>query len=306
MPLAMLRSASVALVSILAAMAPLSKLSAQANSPVSVVWTSPLDMEYSGFDNLIDDTFRFEAGYFDNRFVPTAQNTTSWKPNWRKLQSSFFRGNQNRVDSKFNANRPYNGQGQRAYVWGFSGNRWILLTHTSWIWPSVSNSPSLPVTWDITKANTVIFGSIQDAKLIFADAGPVSPPDTSWAEWTEQFLTAGPSQFTDADVDLDSIPNLLEFALGLDPRKHNPPPKFPTEIVNNGSNRHLQVNIPRRGDHLASLRVEVSSHPAGPWYSGPEYTTTVTSTPTSLVVRDNIAISPQHPRRFIRLKVEEP
>ena len=65
----------------------------------------------------------------------------------------------------------------------------------------------------------------------------------------------------------------------------------------------LQITIPRRLDHQATLVVEVSSDLVN-WNSGAGYTVEMSNAANALVVRDATPYGAENTKRFMRLKVE--
>jgi hypothetical protein len=72
-----------------------------------------------------------------------------------------------------------------------------------------------------------------------------------------------------------------------------------------GADEFMELTIPRRSDHTANLTVEVSSDLIN-WRSGPTVTTTVSDNSAGWVVRDLVPDGADQPKRFYRLKVDEP
>lgn len=66
---------------------------------------------------------------------------------------------------------------------------------------------------------------------------------------------------------------------------------------------HLQITIPRRSDHPATLVVEVSADLTN-WDAGPAFTEELSNSPAAWVVRDRTPLDPAHPKRFMRLQAE--
>ena len=98
----------------------------------------------------------------------------------------------------------------------------------------------------------------------------------------------------------DGVPNLIKYALGLDP--FTPVTNrlvFPS-IRQDGGQSYLTITVNRAANPPdVSYRAEVSSD-LRTWTSGPAYTTTLTNTATQLVIRDNMPIG-SGARGYIRL-----
>jgi hypothetical protein len=291
-----------------------------AQTPIS--WNSPPNAtNITSTGAPMDGSFRFELGVFSDGFTPTTSNMAEWAVNWHPSHSTFYNPNSKRfagthnVDSNaspFTANKP-------VYVWGFKGSpqeaEWILFRASNWNRPSSSGTPGPGLTpWEAQKASTVVgrinpdYNPRSNPFLMQTEAvTSARPPKTEWATWKELALAGGTGDVDPSgDFDKDGAPNLLEFAMGSDPKKGGGLPATPAQIMKNSSDKFLQMTIPRRIDHQAILTVEVASHPAGPWQSGPTYTTEVSNDINSLIVRDNTPMGPGSPHRFMRLNVALP
>ena len=265
--------------------------------------------------------FRFELGVFKAGFVPTSENIDQWAENWNPAQATFYNPETNRFAGKFTVTSnlaPFTA-GTPAYIWGFRGSpqeaEWILFRKNNWKWPATSTTPS-PVSnkdlsWVAEQADTVLLGDVQKSgKPYLMKADKVvntRPPNTPWHVWVqEQQIESTTPEAPNQDTDKDGVSDLLEFVMGSNPKQHSGPPSTPVHIVPENSSKYLQITIPRRIDHTANLTVQVADNPAGPWLSGPDYTTEVSNGLDSLIVRDRVPISPDHPHRFMRLHVDLP
>jgi len=104
----------------------------------------------------------------------------------------------------------------------------------------------------------------------------------------------------------DGVPNLLKYALGLDPNTPATISQLPTGgIQPDGGQDYLTMTINRTSKPTdISYVVEVSGD-LQTWASGTPNTVTLTDTATQLVVRDNTPV-PSATERFIRLRVTVP
>lgn len=98
-----------------------------------------------------------------------------------------------------------------------------------------------------------------------------------------------------ADPDGDGAPNLCEYAFQLDPLVADP--AWAPSLSRPGGFLQLTVTRNPAATDL-TFTAEVTGDLAT-WQSGPTFTTTLTDTPTQLVVRDNLFA----PKRMIRLRV---
>jgi len=105
----------------------------------------------------------------------------------------------------------------------------------------------------------------------------------------------------------DGVPNLIKYALGLNPSTPVTAAQLPSgSIQPNGGTNYLTLNV-NRGAQPSDITyiVEVSSNLLGGWVSGPPNTVTLSNTPSQLIVRDNTPV-PAATERFIRLRVTNP
>ena len=114
-----------------------------------------------------------------------------------------------------------------------------------------------------------------------------------------------------ADPDQDGIENLLEYALGLDPR-HPTRDGLPrlARIAANGALaapgepvQHLGLVMTRPARRADIDYIVEVSRDLQTWHHGPGHTVTVSDTATLLEVRDALALGAR-PKSFLRLRVE--
>ena len=149
-------------------------------------------------------------------------------------------------------------------------------------------------------------GTSQSFLAAALDLAPPAPADDLYAAWlAARFssaervdpLVSGPA----ADPDADGLPNLLEYALGGDPRD---PSSHPAPQAQVAASR-LTLTFSRLADPALVYTVEASPDLA-------DWATVFTSTgaanlPGPAVATDNdAALGPEHPRRFLRLLVARP
>lgn len=105
----------------------------------------------------------------------------------------------------------------------------------------------------------------------------------------------------------DGVPNLIKYALGLNPTNATTAAQLPSGgIQPDGGTNYLTLTVNRAAQPSdVTYIVEVSSSLSGGWLSGPPNTVTLSNTGTQLVVRDNTP-QPAATTRFIRLRVTNP
>jgi hypothetical protein len=256
----------------------------------------------------MDGKFRFEIGVFAGSFVPTTSNKDQWAANWRPAARTIYQTGTSRYASNLvvSSNASPFTAGKTSYVWGFRGGaadgEWILFRDPTWTWPNASGFEYLE--WFAQSATPVI-GQINSSGSPFlmksAAVTSAAPPTTTWTQWKTENIPVGTSDGANDDPDLDGTPNLMEFVFGTDPVQSNKPTATPAALVSG----HMEITIPRRVDHPATLVVEVSGDLVN-WFSGAGHTQTVSDGVLSLVVRDLTAIDASNPRRFMRLRASIP
>jgi hypothetical protein len=102
----------------------------------------------------------------------------------------------------------------------------------------------------------------------------------------------------------DGVPNLLKYALGLNPLTPATAAQLPSgSIQSDGGTNYLTLTVNRAAEPSdVTYIVEVTGNLSSGWVSGLPNTVTLTNTPTQLVVRDNTPV-PAATARFIRLRV---
>ena len=252
--------------------------------------------------------FNFELGVFSGSFVPSAANTAQWAANWVPAQRVTYYAPNLRFAAQFTVvsnTAPFT-EGKPAYVWGFqaggAASEWILCRNSAWTWPASNPMDPVGLDWDVAAATALIGTVHADGNPFLMQAAAVTDgasPATSWTQWRAAELAGESLNGPADDPDHDRVTNLLEFVFGTPPKLAGAQTATPLEIVTLGGQHYLQITIPRRIDHAATLTVQVSSD-LTIWDSGPAATVTVSNTPAALVVRDLTACGSQP--RFMRLQ----
>ncbi len=286
---------------------------AQANRIYWYALTGPANLTQAGTPMTGD--FNFELGVFKGGFVPTPANRAQWAANWVAAQRVPYQAERGDFAGQFEVedNAAPFAVGTAGWVWGFQGgvgsSEWILYRNPGWTWPIPNPMNPNIIYWNTSTA-TALIGAInttdaqgQPVLMRSATVTDAVCPATPWPQWQAAELAGEPLNGPQDDPDSDGTVNLLEYVFGTPPRQAGAPPHTPLEIVMASGQRYLQLSIPRRADHPATLTVEVSSDLVA-WNSGPSATVTVTDTPQALVVRDLTPLGPAVVRRFMRLKTE--
>lgn len=105
----------------------------------------------------------------------------------------------------------------------------------------------------------------------------------------------------------DGVPNLIKYALGLNPTNPATAAQLPSGgIQPSGGTNYLTLTVNRAAEPPdVTYIVEVSSNLLSGWVSGPPNTITLANTATQLVVQDTTPV-PAATARFIRLRVTNP
>lgn len=262
---------------------------------------------------LMDAGFRFELGVFDDSFTPLATNKELWAQHWRPAMRTTYDPIENRylATHEFSDNDPPFSVGKPGYIWGFRGDalvgEWILFRASTWNWPIYSPLNPQPPFWGASAATEVLAGEINGVGFLMKSEAVTNaaPPSTTWELWQEEYLTEEPLDGPGDDPDRDGVSNLMEFVFGTLPTSAGAPPHTPVTLVEIEGSKHLQITIPRRIDHTATLVVEVSSDLTN-WSSGTAHTVVVSNGPANLVVRDKTAFAPPVATRFMRLRATLP
>lgn len=244
--------------------------------------------------------FQFQLGVFSGGFTPTAANFEQWPSHWVPAATSNYDAVNKQFGGQFsvtNNNSPFL-VGASAWIYGFritpTGTDRLLFRKLTWTWPAPNPMNPLGPEWNASDADQVILGSIHASGTPWLMKASLGQTFTQWQ--VDQLTGVSLNGPTD-DPDQDGVSNLLEFVFGTNPNIPGSPTAMPLSLVSD----RLQISIPRRIDHPASLVVEVSGDLVQ-WQSGPLHTEVVSDGGAALVVRDLTPLGPLHPRRFIRLK----
>lgn len=277
-------------------------------------YCDPQSINLTSSGSPMDGSFRFELGVFKNGFAPTLSNTAQWSANWAPAQRASYNEDTKLFTRQYtvtNNQTPFT-SGSAAYVWGFggaSGNEWILFRGANWLWPVSDPLDPVALEWDVSNANVAICGSINTSGSPFLMKTAVisgsAPPSTTYAQWQADELSGVTLNGPEDDADGDGIKNILEFVFGTDPTRRGSLPQTSVSIVHAGGQDYLQISVPRRADHAATLTFQVSTDLVT-WQSGSSFTEVIESGASFLVVRRSSPLTAASPRAFMRMNAVAP
>ncbi|MBE2179305.1 MAG: hypothetical protein IAE97_02430 [Chthoniobacterales bacterium] len=243
---------------------------------------------------------------FKPGFVPAATNTSQWLANWVPAQRAPYNTTNKWFTSNYTVtnNPPPFTVGAAGYVWGFSGGEtageWILFRATNWTWPAPNPESPIVLFWTARNATTIVLGEIQTSGAFHMKSAAVSgalAPTVTWDEWRVTELAVS-GNGTQKDLNANGVPDVLDYALH---RGANPDPGAWLEWYDTGTERYLELRIPRRRDRQATFLVEVSDDLVT-WESGSSVTEVVEDTAEALVVQDRTPLGEGGGRRFMRVQ----
>ncbi len=177
-------------------------------------------------------------------------------------------------------------------------------THLLWNTTLLSNGAH---TLRMTVTDTA--GQIGSIEIEVIVANGIAPLD-GWklAKFSEAERLNEAISGNEADPENDGFTNLMEYALGLEPKQHADPARLPGVIVESDY-LALRYRRPVNGRPGLLYTVQVGGN-LSTWTSGPSATTLVGITSNgdgteTVIVRDNVPISGEG-QRFIRLQVPPP
>ncbi len=104
----------------------------------------------------------------------------------------------------------------------------------------------------------------------------------------------------------DGVPNLIKYALGLNPFTPATGSQLPVaSILTVSGQNYLTLTVNRTAPATDVTYIVEVSGDLVTWVSGPSFTVTISNTPTQLIVRDNTPVA-SATSRFIHLHVSDP
>jgi len=278
----------------------------------TISWESP-----SGGNNRqssgdpMDAGFIFQLGVFSDGFVPTALNLSEWDDFWSVADQSSYDTGFSRFAGLFEVedNNPPFTVGRPGWIMGtkvtVTGTERILFRRPGWLWPASSPLSPFPLDWHVNGATDlqVVIGAVNPGGSPFLMQSAVV---RDYPQWRALRLAGEPLDGPLDDPDGDGVPNLLEFVFDTMPSDSASRASAGGSWIEIGGEKFLQLTIPRKRTHLATLVVQVSSD-LETWNQGPDHTAVVSDTPLEWIVRDKTpASAAPGGRRFMRLKAALP
>jgi hypothetical protein len=273
----------------------------------TINWYSPIPKSnLTSTGDKMDSTVQFQLGVFANGFVPTPDNISQWSANWSCAQTASYNPGTKVFDGIMSvaSNTGAFAKGAKAYIWQRSTSatkdEWMLYRASDWTWPAPNAMDPLALVWNTANANEIVMGAINPAGNPFLmKSGQI----VSYSQWQNSQAALGAKNGPNDDPDHDGVPNLLEYAFGTAPDVAGGNPAMPMSLKEVAGQKFLEISIPRLRNRLMSTTVEVSDD-LKTWKSGATTTAVVSSTDSTLVVRDLTPIGSGTPRRFMRLKAD--
>jgi len=277
----------------------------------TVEWFSDTNgVNRNGAGELMDAGFQFQLGVFSGAFQPTASNMHQWADYWTPADSVAYNAVNNFYSGQIavlNNTTPFT-VNAKAWVMGrkvtSTGTETILFRRSGWLWPAPDPMDPIILKWRLNgdPGVEVVVGAVNPGGSPFLMQ---SLTVRSYDQWRTANLLNEPLDGENDDPDQDRQPNLLEFVFGSDPKIPGPPAVTALTKVNVGGNDYLQISIPRRRDHLAVLKVQVSSD-LEIWNDGNSFTEVIADGPLEWIVRDKTPFPHAGGRRFMRLQASLP
>jgi len=232
----------------------------------SINWASDINaINVNSKGTPFTSEYIFELGTF--REGVDVSDVSTWAEHWVSLDRTRYQPDHTFFGKTtvFTENAAPFLSGEQAYIWGYNPSgpesEWILLTDSSWTWPTVRGL-ALPVQFLVANATDVIIGGINTNDIQMQTAAmPEASPAVSWEEWRALSFTA--EELTDpsvsgfeADADGDGKSNALEYFTGASPSDQR---SLPNTLISleKGVNGNLVVKMNKSSS--ANLNYELQS-----------------------------------------------
>lgn len=277
----------------------------------NIGWESPADgVNQQSSELAMDAGFTFQLGVFSGGFVPSPLNLADWDAFWHVADESTYSTSAKRFAGIHTVtdNEPPFLAGTPAWIMGTkvtsTGTEKILFRRPSWTWPTPNEFNPLGPIWSVNgDANIdVVIGTVNPGGVPFLMRSEVI---RDYPQWRALTLVGEPRDAPGDDPDGDGVSNLMEFVFDTDPKNPASRNTAAGSFVNISGEDYLQLAIPRKRSHLATLTVQVSSDLEA-WNSGPAFTEVVSDDPLMWTVRDKTSRSASGGKRFIRLQAVLP
>jgi hypothetical protein len=263
--------------------------------------------------------FVWELGAFTGNFTPTPANVDQWRAHWtpaaRSLTNLSFGFFSRDFVLASNA-APFN-TGNRGWIWGYGcgadPGQWVLIGASGWTWPTADPFNPFIISWATSNATaTAVVGTLNAtavnpnthiATAPISGAFPPAMPAADWRALTFEAEIAGaePNTALDEDFDGDGSLNLMEFALGTDPkdRADHAAPGFRFQLVS--GSLYALLSVERNPCADVTFTVQRATDLTGWTTAG---LTPFADEPDLLEVRETAPQSGSDPTRgFLRLHV---
>lgn len=225
---------------------------------VIVFWSSD-GIHQDSAGSLLDSSYIFDLGAFDDSFTPTVANIEEWSENWTSLGKVSFDPNVPHFSGNtvLTSNAAPFTTTADVYIWGYNLEtpqaQWTLITNPAWSWPDTNNSFVIPSPYAVLSGqsghvNVVGETNQNGVTITTAPVDGAAPPEATFEDWVSlNFSTADQADDsisgTTADPDEDGKSNFFEYAIGTNPTSPSADRSLGLEIVEVGADRLPRLTV---------------------------------------------------------------
>jgi hypothetical protein len=274
----------------------------------TIQWFSdPAGTNQNSSGQPMDANFVFELGVFSGGFTPTAGNVADWTNYWEAAQTVNYNATSNQFSGLYPVfdNDPPFVVGALGWIMATktttTGIERLLMRRAAWVWPESNPFNPFPIDWRVNgDANIqVVIGTVNPAGSPFLMRSEIT---RDYPQWRALRLAGESLNGPGDDPDQDGLSNHLEFAFDTLPLNASSRAVTAGSFIELGGQTYLQLSIPRKRTHLATLAVQVSSD-LKVWDEGAAFTEVLSDTATEWIVRDKVPLaSAPDGKRFMRFK----